>query len=240
MIKIKNILFVIIVSLCSASYSQNMEIGMQSGIGFYNMKDLKKLNLSVFESLPFPARVIADYPPYFYYKPGILLSYKMFRIGLQTAFYSTGTRISSKDYSGEYLFDVKTSCVAPGAFIDILLYSFYDKNKLSLFSEGGVVFSGLDMQENLNVGDLEVLNSSYSFKSLNYYFEPGVKLRRSIFNFASLEMNAGYFFQFGKNPFESDQGNILGVGNTAIRPGWNGLRFGLSVLLSTPAGKSGD
>ena len=228
--KIKKILFAILLSVCSVSYSQNLEIGMQSGIGFYNMKDLKKLNLSVFESLPFQASIVADYPPYFYYKPGILLSYNKFRMGLQTAFYSTGTRISSKDYSGEYLFDVKTSCIAPGAFIDILLYTFHDKYKLSLFSEGGVVFSGLDLQENLNVGDLEVSNTSYSFKSLNYFFEPGVKLRRSIFNLVSLELNAGYLFQFGKNPLKSDQGDILGIGNTAIRPGWNGLRFGISVL----------
>ncbi len=209
-----------------------LEIGMQTGIGFYTMKDLKKLNDNVFKDLPFQARVIADYPPYFYYKPAISASFNKFSFGLQAAFYSTGSRISSKDYSGEYLFNIKTKCIAPGAYIDLLLFTFPDNYKLSLFSEGGIAFSGLDLKEHLTVGEQEISNSDYSFKSQNYYFEPGVKFRRSIYKSVSLELNAGYFFQFGKKAFETDKREILSTGNTAIRPGWNGLRIGISVLLT--------
>jgi len=233
--KIKNILIALLVSIFSISYSQNMEIGMQTGIGFYTMKDLKKLNDNVFKALPFQASVIVDYPPFFYYKPGISVSFNKFAVGLQAAFYSTGSRISSKDYSGEYLFNIKTNCIAPGAYFDLLLFSLPEKYKLSLFSEGGVVFSGLDLKEDLTVGDQEITNSSYSFTTHNYYFEPGLKFRRSIYKSVSLELNAGYFFQFGKKAFETTKGEILGTGNTAIRPGWNGLRFGISVVLAGPA-----
>jgi len=188
--KIKYILTAMLFSVCAVSYSQNLDFGIQTGIGFYNMNGLKSLNATVFKSLPFQAGVISDYPPFFYYKPVFFLSFNKFRVGLQASFYSTGSRISSKDYSGEYLFDTKTYCIAPSANIDFLLFTFCNKYKLFLFSEGGITYS-------------------------------------------SLELNASYFFQFGKKVFESDKGEILNDGKRAIGPDWSGLRFGITLLLTS-------
>ncbi len=230
----KSILIAILFFLCSSSYSQIFEFGIQTGIGFYNMKGLKRLNSTVFKSLPFQAMVISDYPPYFYYKPALLMAFKKLRFGLQASFYSTGSRISSKDYSGEYLFDTKTYCIVPSAYIDFLLFTFFSKYKLSLFSEGGITFSGLNLKEQLTVSNQDITNSSYSFQSQNYYVEPGVKFRRSIYKSISLELNASYFFQFGNSVFESDKGEILNDGKRAIGPDWSGLRFGMSILLTRP------
>jgi hypothetical protein len=232
--KVKNILIAWLLLLCPISFSQSFEFGFQTGIGIYNMESLKILNSAVFESLAFQARVISDYPPYFYYNPALLMSFKKFKVGGQASFYSTGSRISSKDYSGEYLFDTKTHCIAPGVYIDYLLFTISNRYKLSLFSEGGITFSSLDLEEHLTVNNQNLSNSSYSFKSQNYCVEPGIKFRRGIYKFISLELNTSYFFQFGKKVFESDKGEILNDGKSAIGPDWSGLRFGISILLTTP------
>jgi hypothetical protein len=232
--KIKYILIAMLFSDSLASFSQTFDLGIQTGIGFYNMKGLKSLNAYVFKSLPFQAKVISDYPPYFYYKPAIFMSFNRIRIGLQASFNSTGSRISSKDYSGEYLFDIKTYCITPGAYIDYSLFTLFSNYKLSLFSEGGIIFSNLDLKENLTLNKQNITSSSYSFQSQNYYIESGVKFRHSIYKSISLELNASYLIQFGKKVFKSDKGEILNDGKRAIGPDWGGLRFGLSILLTRP------
>jgi hypothetical protein len=232
--EIKNLLIAILFSICSLSYSQNLGLGIHSGIGFYNMNDLKNLNSAVFKSLPFQAKVISDFPPFFYYKPALFMSFNKFSFGFQATFYSTGSRISSKDYSGDYLFDTKITSIAPSAYIDFLQFTFLKNYKLALFSEGGFLFSSLDLKEHLTISDQNITNSSYSLKSKNYYIEPGIKFRYDLYKSISLDLNASYFFQFGKEVFESDKGALVNDENKAIGPDWSGLRFGIAILLKRP------
>lgn len=232
--RIKNILLLILISFCSIAYSQDIELGIQSGIGTYDMKDLKGLTDVVFKSLPFQVKMISNYPSYFYYKPTFLLSFNKFSIGLQASYYSTGSRISSKDYSGEYLFDTRTNCIAPSVYVDYSLFRLFEKCNVSLYSEGGVTFSQLSLKEDLTVVNENLTNSSYAFKSRNYYIEPGLKLEYQLSQLMNIGLNAGYFAQFGKNDFESDKNEVLNNRNETIGPDWSGLRVGLSLSVSLP------
>lgn len=232
--RIKNILLLILSSYCSIAYSQDIELGIQTGIGTYNMKDLKGLNEVFFKSLPFQVKMISNYPSYFYYKPTFLLSFNKFRIGLQASYYSTGSRISSKDYSGEYLYDTRINCIAPSVYGDFSLFQLFGKCKVMLYSEGGVTFSQLSLKEDLTVDNENLTNSSYAFKSRNYYIEPGLKLEYQLSKLMNIGLDAGYFAQFGKNDFVSDKNEVLNNRNETIGPDWSGLRVGLSLSVSLP------
>ena len=230
----KSLLILLLITISSVTYSQHIKVGVHTGIGAYSMKGLKELNAIVLKNLPFQASILSDYPPYFYYKPAILLSFDKLNAGFQVAYYSTGSRISSKDYSGEYLFNTKTNCIAPSVYLDYTLFSILKKYPVSLFSEGGITFSKLNLKEVLTVNDEEIINSSNAYKSKNYYLEPGLTFGYQIYRYFNLELNTSYFFQFDKNSFVSDKNEILNDGEKSIGPDWSGLRFGLSVLVKTP------
>lgn len=225
--RIKFPLLLLLVSFCSMALAQNIKFGIQLGIGTYSMTKLKELNTSVFESLPFKAKIVSNYPPYFYYKPAFLFSFKRANIGLQAAYYSTGSRISSKDYSGEYLFDSKVSCIAPGVYADLYLFSLFKECRVAVFSEGGIIYSKLGLKESLIVDNQEIINKSFQDKFKEYYVEPGLKFAYKAYPSVILELNMSYFVQF------------TGDGLVSHGPDWRGLRLGLSVMATTPFKKQG-
>jgi len=227
-------LIILFLSFCPAAHPGDLKIGIQTGIGMYRMNELKGFTTSVYQSLPFEAGITSNYPPFFYYKPVFLLSFKKFNVGIQASYSSTGSRISSKDYSGEYLFDTKIHCLAPGLHADLSLFSIRTKSKVYLYSEGGFAFSRLELSESLTVYDEELLNSSYSFKVRNYYIEPGLKFGYTIYRFISAEITAGYFIQFGKRELKTDENEMILEDNHAIHSDWTGLRCGLSIIFFIP------
>ncbi|MDP4273492.1 MAG: hypothetical protein Q8907_04360 [Bacteroidota bacterium] len=101
--------------------AQDIRLSFQTGYGFYNMKSLSDFTKEAYKSLPFEAKIISNYPPYFYYQPAIKFSNDRFGIGLVYLFQTTGARISSKDYSGEYLYDSKINCYSPAIVFDAFI-----------------------------------------------------------------------------------------------------------------------
>lgn len=223
------LLFNLLSLLCAVSYAQNLKFDFQSGVGTYDMSDLKDFNNSVFKSLPFQAKVISDYPAFIYYKPSVLFSFNKFEIGLQGTFLSTGSRISSKDYSGQYLFDTKIHSWVPGLVTDISLIKLNSKSKIWLTAEGGVTNSSIEMKENFTFKDETINDSSRSFNSTDYYALPGLKFEYKLYPSLGLEFNSGYFFHIANAHFESDTGELLTFG-----PDWSGIRIGLSIFWTTP------
>jgi len=215
-------LLLLLLAFCSAAFAQNIKFGVQLGIGTYSMTKLKELNTSVLESLPFEAKIVSNYPPYFYYKPAFLFSFYRMNIGLKATYYSTGSRISSKDYSGEYLFDSKVSCLAPGVYADFYLFRIFKDCRVAVFSEGGIIYSKIEFKESLIVDNEEIINKSFDDNFKEYYVEPGLKFEFRVHPAIMLELNTSYFVQF------------TGEGLVSKGPDWRGLRLGLSVLATTP------
>jgi hypothetical protein len=217
--------------------SQTIKVGFQSGLGTYRMQELEKVTSLVYEGLPFKAAVLASYPSWLYYKPELWFSLHRFNLGINASFCSSGSRISSKDYSGEYLFNTKVKSFAPGIYADYFVYSLKGKYNVSVFSEGGVLLSKMTLKETLTVNSTEILNTSYTFKSLNYFAEPGIKLAYDLNRNISFELSAGYLVQFGRSDFKTDRDEIFNFNHHEIGPGWSGFRFGLGILYQFP-GKS--
>jgi hypothetical protein len=236
-ISLKEILVFSIVVSSLTSYTQNYRIGFQTGLGSYSMTDLKSLNNYVIRSTPFNDKVIADFPNYLYYKPEVKFEFNDFRLGATTSFHSTGSRVSLKDYSGEYLFDTKIKSYGISLTGDLIINP--GKTRLVNFlltSETGLLFSFLEMEEKFNLLEQIESDDSYNYSSHNYFVQPGIALDFNL-PYVGVQLNLGYLIQFGKNSFVDSEKNYLGVNNNPVKPNWDGFRYGLTIYyrLKKPA-----
>jgi hypothetical protein len=174
---------------------------------------------------------VSDFPGYWYYQPTIKIAFKKFGIGLNYSFTSTGSRISGKDYSGEFRFDLRLKKYSPGVFIEYYLFTLR-AFRLCCEGDGGLMFSSLHLDQNLIVNSTTLLNDSFYFKTKNYYFQPGLKAIYR-WNFFEFEINAAYLLQIGDGTFynEADRKLML-INNTTgepVKPGWNGFKVGVGI-----------
>jgi hypothetical protein len=229
-----SILLILIGFNSSIAYSQNIKIGFQAGIGTYSMGELEYLTSSTYKSLPFQAKLTSNYPSYLYFKPSVIFSFKRFSLGVQLSNQSSGSRISSKDYSGEYLFNTNVKCLAPSIYFDYGHFSVLNKFNVSYFLETGIIYSKLELSEYFKLYDQEMVNDKYNFTSRNYYAEPGFKVEYLVYKFISAEFNTSYSIQFGKKNFETANGLSISGRHGGVGPDWSGFRFGISFIVSFP------
>jgi len=227
-------LFLMLIFVFNNLHSQELVLEYHQGLGSYSMTDLKSLNETVKESLPFDTKIVDDFPMYWYFRPGISWRIKHFEIGCIYQYQSTGSRISVKDYSGNYHFDTQVSSHTPGIKMGYMIL----ENKilsLKIYSIGGIIFSKLKLDEYLEIYEEPLLSEEVGFKGQNYYVEPGITMSHT-FRFLELAFNLGYNFQLGNQAFyvQNNKDAILQNIKTRepIKPGWTGIRIGLSVSYS--------
>jgi hypothetical protein len=215
---------------------QEVKIGFETGIGKFSMFDLKDMNTAIPELLPFDAKTVSDFPPFLYYEPKIIVKLGIFGAGLTYSFQSTGSRVSSKDYSGEYRFDMKVKSNSPGIYFEFDLLS-PGKSDLSFYTTLKRNYSRLRINEYFNVLDSVLTDDISKFSAKNYSIEPGILFNRS-FGFLIIGINAGYSVSFGKKDKQyfsmiKDENIILSnpVTQVPIKPDWSGFRFGLSLFI---------
>jgi hypothetical protein len=229
----KNLLFVLFIfSLARVANSQHIKLGYQIGLGTYSMTSLKNINDQISESLPFDSKVVDNFPEYLYFHPSVSLEFAGYSIGLIYTFQSTGSRISAKDFSGEYLYDTKVSSTAPGIYGDVKIIS-QKKSRLCIYSMTGLLFSKMKLHEFLTLQNSLGSNQYMDYKAQNFFLEPGLVYYYFLGSF-SLGLNAGYFITIGSQAFYSgdNKKNILYdyKNQQDAKPDWNGIRAGFSIL----------
>lgn len=228
----KNILICVFFLLIpSVLISQNFSLGFTTGIGTFSMNSCRELNEAIRQNLPFEAKVVNDFPPYLYYE--LELASKMsdqFTIGFHLGTTSTGSRISLTDYSGKYLFDNVQKSYMLG--IRTYLGRFAEK-KLSLrftFS-AGMNISYMSITESLVISGVKA-EDKMKFTSTGFFLEPGANLIKRIFQNIFIAADLSYFFGGGSGyHLQHDKNAILHnpANNKVVKPGWNGIRFGLTI-----------
>jgi hypothetical protein len=210
---------------------QGLKVGIQSGLEFSGMSDLRVLNVQFKNAVPFSTKLVADFPGYWYYQPMLKFSSAKFGLGLEYSFNSTGSRISGKDYSGEYRLDMRISKKSPGLSVEYFLFA--EKNfGFWLYTGGGVMFTSLRREESLVVNDIYDINDSAGFRSTNYYIQPGFKVTWP-WNSLEFEFYSAYLIQLGKGTLRNEQykNEVLAnmVTGDPVKPGWNGIKLGIAV-----------
>jgi hypothetical protein len=212
-------------------FSQHLVAGLSAGVGSYSMADLKLLNESVKPS--FNCKLVSDFPPYLYYQFSLLLNEEEYSFGLFYTFQSTGSRISAKDYSGEYYFDLNVQSHNLGLYAAMNLVQ---KNnfQLSVYAKPGITFSNLDLSEYFTILDTVLADEKVRCVATSFCLEPGIDFSFPVLPSVSIGINAGYCLQMGGQIFhlEGQKESILVIQDTRkkIGPNWSGFRFGISVM----------
>lgn len=213
---------------CTLAKAQ-VEFGMESGIGSYNMKDLKELNNSILNDMPFDVKVVNDFPAFFYYRPSVFYGTHGYKFGLSLSWQSTGSRISGKDYTGEYKFDMNVKSYMPELFVSLPIIS--RKIECSLQGTVGISNSNLEIKEYFMVYDTLLTNTSYKFKGHNVALEPGFRIKYPI-----KKLTAGFYLGYqimlySQTFYIDNPRNKLQNEKTKndIKPNWSGFRMGISI-----------
>ena len=225
-------ILILLILVSTEVNSQQFSLGVQLGTGTYSMSDLKTINDITTNNLPFNTKTVANFPPFINYSASFLFTAGKVCTGLTYTFLSTGSRVSGKDYSGEYRFDMLINSSAPGicAAIDLLQKG---KIRYSFYTTTGVMFSILEIKEYLQVMETTLKDETLKFRSFNLFTEPGFKITYP-FKFLDIGINAGYAFQYYNRLFRYKENKELYLANPSsgnpVKPGWNGFRAGLSVV----------
>lgn len=222
----KHILTIILllVSCTIPGFAQKIKLEAGYGIGAYSMKDLKSLNNLLLDKLPVKGKITDNFPA----QPSesVALTAQIgnrFVVGLTGSHSTTGSRVSYKDYSGEYKCDELLTSYAPGILVGVKLYK--GIVDVSVMADAAYSFTKLKMEESLLT---ETTKKSFTANSITVL--PEIKIARIIKRF-ELGINAGYLYDFGADYSASDgSGNIKNTKtNQKISNNWSGYRLSLNL-----------
>jgi hypothetical protein len=225
------IIAIMLVTQCKTQ-AQGVTFSFNTGYGFYNMSSLKEFTHTDFDQLPFTAKIISNYPPYLFYQPRVFYTKGRFNLGLVYTFQSTGSRISSKDYSGEYLFDTRIEGNSGGVLVGYNIAK-YKSVQIGAHSGIGLTFSHLRVDESLRLDSITA-SKNYKFSNYSVYLEPGVDLKYPVGSF-ELGLDIGYCWELKRTDLElvSNPRDKFEVKKAPSKSDmWNGFRIGITASFS--------
>jgi hypothetical protein len=206
--------------------SQEYHLMFQTGMGNYSMSDLKGLNQINLKRLPFEAKIVSDFPPYWTYRPAVLVKFNRISLGASLSYQSTGSRISVKDYSGEYRFDMNVNAISPGIYAEVEVLKIKTL-QLSFYTSVEKSTTRLSTDEYFNVADSLLINEKFDLKAKSFSLEPGICVSYPIL-FFTFGMNVGYSLPLGTKAFYLSDSKDKTMSNTEtgkpVNPKWEGLR----------------
>lgn len=224
----------LVTSVNAQPATDRLNMTVYYGFSTYDMGNLKKINKLTADLLPFQINQIDDFDPGFYFGTSVQTRiFSRFFLGVNYQYYSTGSRIGQKDYSGYYSFDQIITghlfSLEPGFTI---LKRGYLEFSSSL--QIGMIFSDMEIIEKLVVQDF---NDSFSqdFCATSFVLLPSVKITVPILHFGSIFVSTGGLFDLmgGRMHQPGSRGDVLYIGNSQATTGWGGFRAsaGISVRL---------
>jgi len=220
----------ILLSFVSEISAQN-SIGFNIGIGTYDMSDLKSILKRSVQDNPLDPVLVSDFPPFFYYQPTFRFEGKNWNTGLNFSVFSSGSRWSIRDYTGEYRLDALVKSYAPAFFAERSIYK-KDKFTCYLHCDAGFLVSTVDIKEFFNVLDNQYINSTMTASSLNVFIAPQLNVKYPLINKVTLEGFAGFQVDLVRGPIMQSPklGEYLEyLFEKAPDTNWSGLRIGIGV-----------
>lgn len=230
-------IFVIILTFTLIVYAncQNYHFALQTGTGNYSMKELKEFNGDILNGLPFNAKLVENFPAYWTYKVYFGLVGEKQAVSVFSGFQSTGSRISARDYTGEYKLDMHIKAKSYGVHYD---RRFWHNHFLELryYAEMSQLKTNLNIDEYFNLFGDDIFSQSYTFKSENYSLDSGLMFGLYTNNIKA-SFNIGFNVDLGNGKFNSDDRRVSLVEKITydrLKPHWGGLRISTTFLLALP------
>jgi hypothetical protein len=225
----KNLLFAILFLIpVSSGFSQSLQIGFGTGILAYNQKPIKDFNLEASRLVPFNTAVTDNFPATPFYQGEIGYNFRSFFLGVNYAYNSTGSRLTRSDYSGAYYFDMVLTGhmmgLSPGFF------SSFNRWKLYYMCDAGIIYSSLNMDESIVLGDYYDHNEQFEWETTSYFAKPHLRLSYELYN-VKVSLSAGYLIDF-ETPFHLKEDKDIILKNPRyidVTTGWKGFMTGLGI-----------
>ena len=115
--------------------AQDLHLGFSAGLAFANMEGARSSLENKLHSLPYQAGITDNFPAWFEYKAEMSADFDMVMFGVYYMRSSTGGRISAKDYSANYFYNVEMINNAFGFSTKLL---FEEINKTRFFVTLGI------------------------------------------------------------------------------------------------------
>lgn len=228
--KSKLVFIVVLLIVFHNAFSQSWQLGLGSGAWVHSQKTLKSFNESIISTIPFEVGVTENFPtsPFFQVEAGY--TFEQLYIGFIYTYNSTGSRITSSDYSGTYYYDIILTGHIPGISIGYC-QRINDKLKLYYKSDFGEIFSILKMNETIMVKNVDSNEEKTNLVATSFYAKPNLQLSYEL-NKIRFYLSLGYLIDF-KAPFhlKNQKKAILSNPSTReeVKSSWNGLMAGISV-----------
>jgi hypothetical protein len=218
--------FLLILFIQPAAHTQTISLRVNSGINFFNMKDLKEYQ-GMMNVNWFGTKAVKSFPPYFNYQlQATLLFSQHIEGGIYTDYTSTGGRLDYKDYSGEIRFDQVVSRISVGALFEYKIFQ-VDMFSINLSSKLSYQTSKLKFESSLQIqGDTQ--NSMIEYTSDGLGIEPGVAAGFT-YSLFLIRLEASYQLSFcGAYSSEGHKLNNVSEAFGDISPEWNSFKLAIT------------
>lgn len=221
--------FLVLSSVCELSAQSTyvkLRLGAISGYDFYRQGDLKFLNQSLTDMLPFEVSVIDDFSPKFFW--GVYAQYELFKhlhLGPSYEYHYTGSRVGARDYSGAFSFDQYVRVHQIGLKSD---YLFLQAKRLFFDAEvnAGFNLTSWKMDNYLKIEDngdperqIDYLNG------FGWYLSPAIQIGYLVNPRINLTGTVGYTFDLK----EKYRFKGFGGSNIVKTPEWDGLKLSIGI-----------
>ncbi len=227
---------IILVFIILSLNAQAFKIGVETGIGSYRMSDLKSFQEEMISAIPELAiKNVEDFPPSVFYS--VYLDYELSKtdiLSINASYYSTGARNHIADYSGEYKLDMLSNAYKCALSYKNLMPV---NEKLSFYwqLESGLIFSKLELNELLKIGNQDINNQSYDFRSIGFMGKPSIGLTYPLIHklFCNLCLGYEYNLPASLHIKGNKDAELTNYSGDNVRTDWSGIRmsFGLYYTL---------
>ncbi len=214
-----------------AANTQTISIRLNSGINYFNMKDLKEFQGMMNDNW-LRTKTVKNFPSYFNYQlQAVYLFSRYTGGGIFTDYTSTGGRLDYKDYSGELRNDQIVSRLSIGALFE---YKVFELNKFSIDMIGKVSYqsSKLKLESLLQIqGDKQTITREFTSHGIG--IEPCVAAEYA-YSLFLIRLEASYQLSFsGIYTFKGSKLNTASEPLGDISPEWNcfklAVTFGVTI-----------
>lgn len=214
--------------LSAQSFVEKLKFGVWGGYSFYPQNELKSVNNSMMSSLPFETQVIDNFKPAFYF--GSSIQYRLlnhFYLGPSYEYHYAGSRLGSRDYSGQFIFDQYIHTHQFALKMDYQLVSF-QKMAISAQASTGGNLSSWKMDSNFELGeDGQLLNeqSTDEYTGFSWHISPAVKCTYEVIPGISLTATVAYAFDIARKYHYKGRKDWKATKS----PEWSGLNLSLGL-----------
>ena len=221
--------FWLILLLIPVDIFPQVSYSLYVGVGTYGMADLKEINRQQALNLPIETIKVDNFNPGFF--PGISANTELseyLSLGFYYQYYTTGSRIGQRDYSGYYAFDQ----IVNGHFISLapeFLIEESDFISVSFVLQAGFIFSSMKIKETLSLSG-QTQSDSETFAAGSFSVLPEVKACIPVYKMISGIASIGYFYDSGgKIHLKGNHKAVVHLNDSPVKSGWSGFRVSLGI-----------